>query len=125
MKLEDFLGYYYGVVIYDNPNNNVALEFPTAMPKRSQVRLTSEQFATIVALFETHREAIEDWIKAFPSDRMFFDDYCYCAPMPIEEYKQGLELIKKWTEQNDTIFDKAIKWLGKKIPNLFIRGEIP
>jgi hypothetical protein len=87
LNFTDFLAFYFHVGVIANPN-------PSNPPELDSGRfLTPEKFASLVTFFNPYREEIEKWLRAFPRDRMFFDDYCYSAPIPTEVELEARALI--------------------------------
>jgi hypothetical protein len=94
MNYNNFLAFYFHIGICDNP---VTSKDPEVSSERL---LTSKQFSSVVALLQPYRKEIEDWLKAYPSDRMFFDDYCYSAPIPNKEEIQARTVIDNFLRTN-------------------------
>jgi hypothetical protein len=97
-SLENFLAYYYNVIIDDHPRG-------------ADRKITPEQFALIVDLFEEHRSDIKEWLQLYDvwqkvytvkveCDRTTFDDYCGSIPIPDTKLRQASEMISDFLIQN-------------------------
>jgi hypothetical protein len=94
MNYKDFLAFYFHVGVCDNL---VSSEDPEVGSGRF---LTPNQFSAVASLFDLRRGEIEEWLTAHPRDRMYFDDYCYSAPMPDKENMEARRLIDEFLKTN-------------------------
>ncbi|MNH65346.1 hypothetical protein D3C73_173550 [compost metagenome] len=75
-KLEDFVAWQWNLVVDEAPENNISLGFAEALgniPERP--RLTKEQFAPILAVYEPLRETIERRLDDFDEDKQSWRGY--------------------------------------------------
>lgn len=84
MKMEDYLAWAYGLNVQDAPESNTSLGMAEALGTAKHVRpvVTQEKFKELVALYEKHREKIEELLLDFDEDNQSwrgyaerFDDY--------------------------------------------------
>lgn len=74
--LEDFVAWQWNLVVDEAPENNISLGFAEALgniPERP--RLTKEQFAPILAVYEPFREDIERRLDDFDEDNQSWRGY--------------------------------------------------
>lgn len=97
--LEDFLMWNYDLVVDGGGSSNPSLEIAEAVgtASRRRPRITSEQFAPIVALFEPYREDMERHLNWFEEDTMSWRDYASAVSeqAPDDVFDKGAELVKQ------------------------------
>lgn len=100
--LEIFLAWWHRVVVEEvkdgDVNNSIAERLGTVQPRP---RITAEQFAPVVALFEPYREGIENMLDDFKEESQSWRDYCcYVIDVAPEDVQaQADALIKQLTTQ--------------------------
>jgi hypothetical protein len=74
--LEDFVAWQWNLVVDEAPENNISLGLAEALGNsKPRPRLTKEQFAPIVAIYEPFREDIERRLEDFDEDTQSWRDY--------------------------------------------------
>lgn len=98
--LEDFLAWNFDVVVNDS-ETNFSLGMAEALGNRPRrPRLTAEQFAPIVELYEEHREKVEERLLDFDEECQSWRDYAGCVFdfIPDELDEKARELLKSENE---------------------------
>lgn len=74
--LEDFVAWQWNLVVDEAPENNISLGMAEALGNVApRPRLTKEQFAPIVAIYEPLRETIERRLDDFDEDNQSWRSY--------------------------------------------------
>jgi hypothetical protein len=101
--LEDFLMWDFDLIVDGNGGANPSLQIAEAVGVQTRRRrLTAEQFAPIVTLFEPHREQVEYKLGSYDEDENgSWRDYAGYAFdfVPRTLYDQGLALIDHTGQQ--------------------------
>lgn len=90
--LEDFLAWYYNLVVVGQREANFALagaEMMGTIPPRP--RLSEEQFEKLVVIFEPERESIERMMEDYEPDEQSWRDYAggIFYSLPEELFERG------------------------------------
>lgn len=100
--LEHFLAWNYNVAVIEGRETNPSLGMAEALGTSTRVRprLTAEQFAPVVALFEEHREYVENRLEEFDDENQSWRDYAGYSFDSIPEalYDRGVEILKSIAE---------------------------
>lgn len=95
--LEDYLMWDFDLIVDDDNGANPSLQIAESMgtPTR-RIRITKEQFAPIVALYEPYREDMERMLNWFEDDSMSWRDYAsnVSERAPQEVHDKALEMRK-------------------------------
>lgn len=84
--LEAFLMWQYDLIVDGDTGANKSLEIAEILGRDTRRRrLTKEQFASLVILFESQRERVENLLCDFDEENQSWRDYAGCAfDMPPE-----------------------------------------
>lgn len=97
--LESFVAWNYDIVVEGQNDPNTSLQIAEALGTATQrrPRLTQEQFAKVVAIFEPHRERVEDRLGYFDEDCQSWRDYAgYSFDFIADEtYDEGKRVLQE------------------------------
>lgn len=85
-----------GITVNEQPDANLSLQIAEALGNVERRRnLSTEQFSTIVALFEPHREMVEYWLSEFDEETQSWRNYAGYAFdfIPQELFEQVRAMI--------------------------------
>jgi hypothetical protein len=97
--LEDFVAWQWNLVVDKAPENNISLGMAEALGNsKPRPRLTKEQFAPIVAIYEPFREDIERRLADFDEDTQSWRDYSQYVDADItpEMEAEAERLVKEF-----------------------------
>lgn len=76
LDLEDYLMWNFDLIVGENDNANPSLRIAEILGvETGRVRITPEQFAPLVHLYEPHRDMVERRLAQFDEDRQSWRDY--------------------------------------------------
>lgn len=94
VTLESFLMWNYDLIVDGDGSANQSMAIAEACGVSSRRRrITAEQFAPLVAVFEPHREDVENWLLDFDEENQSWRDYAGYCPIPKELYRAGGEVL--------------------------------
>ena len=98
-NLEDFVMWYFDLIVDDNRNANQSLKIAEALGiKTRRISITVEQFKPILVLFEPWRNEIEEHLSDFDEEYQSWRDYAgYSFDfIPNEIFNKANKIIKRY-----------------------------
>lgn len=92
--LEAFIGWQWGLIVEDRPENNPSLGIAEAMGvQTNRITLSAEQFALLIRLYEPYREDIERQLDNFDEDTMSWRGYAGSVDWEPETVYQAAKAL--------------------------------